>query len=175
MSFLCSKLCCVTIEGRIEGILKEGLRHQHTRNAYYFQIFIYLWDKVSICSSGWPETLYIVQVGLKLTNPPASLLWLLIFQVWAATPNVHIWCLHSQEDICRFFTWLLAPWSSGRCYKACTCRQLILLNAASSLLITLVCTISINSIKNAIILKHTFQAGSKSRFMAYLISSNTAT
>jgi hypothetical protein len=30
--------------------------------------FLFLWDRVSLCSPGWPETHYVDQAGLKLTE-----------------------------------------------------------------------------------------------------------
>jgi hypothetical protein len=55
-------------------------------NVYYLGhpvygcLFLFFWDRVSLCSPGCPGTHFVDQAGLKLSNPPASAsqLWLFV-------------------------------------------------------------------------------------------------
>jgi hypothetical protein len=50
-------------------------------------LFVFFWDRVSLCSSGCPGTHFVDQAGLKLRNPPASTSQVLGLKVCATTPN----------------------------------------------------------------------------------------
>jgi hypothetical protein len=47
--------------------------HPHTYTHYINDFFFpFFWDRVSLCSPGYPGTHYVDQAGLELKNPPAS-------------------------------------------------------------------------------------------------------
>jgi hypothetical protein len=48
---------------------------------------LFFWDRVSLCSPGYPGTHFVVQAYLKLRNPPASASWVLGLKVCAPTPG----------------------------------------------------------------------------------------
>ena len=49
---------------------------------------VFFWDRVSLCSPGYPGTQSVDQAGLELRNPPASASQVLGLKVWATTAQL---------------------------------------------------------------------------------------
>jgi hypothetical protein len=55
-------------------------------------VFLFFWDRVSLCSPGGPGTHSVDQAGLELRNPPASASQVLGLKVYTTTarPTGHL-------------------------------------------------------------------------------------
>jgi hypothetical protein len=54
---------------------------------WFFFFFFFFWDRVSLCSPGYPGTHFVAQAGLELRNPPASASQVLGLKACATTPG----------------------------------------------------------------------------------------
>ena len=80
---------------------------------FVFCLFVCFWDRVSLCSPGWPGTHSVDQAGLELTNPPASAsqvlglkacpAMILFLQMWLLC--VYITCLHVRMCLVPVVFW----------------------------------------------------------------------
>jgi hypothetical protein len=52
--------------------------------------FFFFWDRVSLCSPGWPGAHFLNLAGLELRNLPASASWVLGLKVCAITPSLSL-------------------------------------------------------------------------------------
>jgi hypothetical protein len=73
----------------ISCIAVNGNQRLHvTKSSLFFSFlffFFSFWDRVSLCSPGYPGTCSVDQAGLELRDPPASPSWVLELKVWTAT------------------------------------------------------------------------------------------
>jgi hypothetical protein len=65
---LCGPLCLPFFPVCLSGIIGFALWNPSP----LFYLFIFFWDRVSLCSPGCPGTHSVDQAGLELRNPPAS-------------------------------------------------------------------------------------------------------
>lgn len=74
--------------------------------SFHFKVRVvtFLKERFSLCSLGWPIFCYVDQVGLKLTDPSAS-----VSQVWGPPGCGHLFCLFLSSS-----TWLFSKgfWES---------------------------------------------------------------
>jgi hypothetical protein len=54
---------------------------------FWFLVFWFFWDRVSLYSPGCPGTHFVNQAGLELRNPPSSASGVLVLKVCTTTPS----------------------------------------------------------------------------------------
>lgn len=88
-----------------KGLRKEKVRNKEQIYSFVLinlsNIYIFFWDRVSLCCYGWPEIQYVDQVGLKVTGICLPL----------PTPSARLLILKLRSlGKTREFCWLAGSW-----------------------------------------------------------------
>lgn len=83
--------------GRTFGLCRQGTEGKRERRVavtrgwvalrvVFLFCFVFVWERVSLCSPVWPRTHYVDETGWKLRDPLASTFWML---GWKASFHPH--------------------------------------------------------------------------------------